>query len=357
LFVTSRRRFSGKTAFIVGLSLVLKNEGMKVGYFKPIGRKKQTVTGKEIFDNDAVMMKELLDLDDSPEDLCPVILSREFILKNLSKEERKETIKKITDAFEKISSKYDIIIIEGQQRNQDMAVLGLCNPVFGKFLEAKSILITSGNEYSLMDDIFLQSEYFKLNKAELTGVIFNNVSSHAVETVKKEFIPVIKNRIGLKSFGIIPIESKLISPTINDIFKIIGGQIIESDNPEARLKLVENTLVGAMSPENALKYFRRTINNCLITGGDRPDLMNAALETGQFTLLIATGNLYPPVNIQVKARENNVPIILVPHDTNTTARLLANATGYISLEDKDKVALAEKVIREHIDWKGLIDSL
>jgi len=318
---------------------------------------KQTITGKTLRDNDATMMKKLLELDDSLEDLCPVLLSREFILKNLSKEERKETIKKITDAFQKIASKYEVIIVEGQQRNQDMAVLGLCNPVLGKFLQIKSILIASGNDYSLMDDIFLQSEYFTHNKAELVGVVFNNVSSHAVETIKKEFIPVIKNQTGLKSFGIIPIESKLISPTVNDIFKIIGGQIIESDNPESKLKLVENILVGAMNPENALKYFRRTINNCLITGGDRPDLMNAAIETGQFTLLIATGSLYPPVPIQVKAREHNIPIILVPHDTNTTAKLLANATGYISLEDKNKILLSEEVIRKYVNWKDLLDSL
>ncbi len=336
---------------------MLKKAGHKVGYFKPIGRKKETPTGKVIQDNDAMMMKALLDLKESPEDLCPVLLSREFILQVLSKEKRKETIQKIVDTFERVSANYDIMIIEGQQRNQDMAVLGLCNPVFGKFLQAKSLVITNGEEYTLLDDIFLQKEYFSLNKAELAGILFNNVSSHAVKTIKSEFIPVIKNQTGLKTWGIIPIESKLISPTVDDIFSIIGGSIIEADTKEARLKLVQNLLVGAMNPENAIKYFRRTVDNCLITGGDRPDLLTAALETKQFNVLICTGNLYPPVTILVKARELNVPIILVPYDTNTTARLLANAQGYISLENKEKIKLAQELIEKHVDWKGLIDSL
>jgi len=220
IFITSARKFSGKTAIIVGLSQLLKDEGHKVGYFKPIGRKKTVETG-DIYDNDAIMMKQLLNLDESLEEICPVLLSREFILKVLPKEERKNTIKKIIDTFEKISANYDIVIIEGQQRNQDLAVLGLCNPVFGKFLQTKSLLITTGNDYSLMDDIFLQKEYFALNKAELAGVLFNNVSQHAIKTVKFEFIPVIKNQTGLRTFGIIPKESKLISPTVDDIYKML----------------------------------------------------------------------------------------------------------------------------------------
>ena len=118
-------------------------------------------------------MKTLLDLKDPSEDLCPVLLSREFILQVLSKEKRKETIQKISDTFERISANYDIIIIEGQQRNQDMAVLGLCNPVLGKVLQAKSLIITNGEEYSLLDDIFLQKEYFSLNKAELADIRYN----------------------------------------------------------------------------------------------------------------------------------------------------------------------------------------
>lgn len=335
----------------------MKKAGYKVGYFKPIGRQKESVTGKMVQDSDATMMKALLGLNESAEDLCPVLLSAEFIFHVLSKEKRKETIQKIVDTFEKISANYDVMIIEGQQRNQDMAVLGLCNPVFGKYLQAKSLVVTTGEKYSLLDDIFLQKEYFALNKAELSGVIFNNVSQHAIKNVKFEFVPVIKNQTGLRTFGIIPKESKLISPTVDDIYKIVGGSIIEADTKEARLKLVENTLVGAMNPENAIIYFKRTLNNCLITGGDRPDLLAAALETKQFNLLLCTGNLYPPVHILVKARELNVPVILVPYDTNTTARILANATGYISLENQEKIKLAQELIDKHVEWKALIDSL
>ena len=87
------------------------------------------------------------------------------------------------------------------------------------------------------------------------------------------------------------------------------------------------------------------------------DLLTAALETKQFNVLICTGNLYPPVTILVKARELNVPIILVPYDKNTTARLLANAQGYIFLENKEKIKLAQELIEKHVDWIGLIDSI
>lgn len=357
MFITSPRRFSGKTSLVVGLTGVLKKEGYKVGYFKPIGRKIIGESG-EPYDYDAYMMKQLLDLDETLEELCPKLLTREFILKSLSKEERKETINNIINTFERISANYEIMIIEGQQTNSDMSVLGLCNPVFGKYLQAKSLLVTLGEEYSLLDDIYLQNEYYHLNKAELAGVLFNNVSSLAVKTIQKEFIPVIKNQTGLKVWGIIPYTSALISPTVEEIYRFVGGQFLEAGSTkEVQLKLVENVYVGAMSQENALKYFRRTTNNCLITGGDRPDLLAAALETNQFTLLICTGNIYPPVHILVKAREQDVPVILVPHDTNSTAKLTYNMTGYITLENKAKIELAQKLITKYMDWKGLLDFL
>jgi BioD-like phosphotransacetylase family protein len=38
-------------------------------------------------------------------------------------------------------------------------------------------------------------------------------------------------------------------------------------------------MVGAMSAENALSYFRRKAHKVVITGGDRPDIQLAALET------------------------------------------------------------------------------
>ena len=37
-------------------------------------------------------------------------------------------------------------------------------------------------------------------------------------------------------------------------------------------------LVGAMSVESALSYFRRKPNKAVITGGDRADIQLAALE-------------------------------------------------------------------------------
>lgn len=43
--------------------------------------------------------------------------------------------------------------------------------------------------------------------------------------------------------------------------------------------MVEHLMIGAMDVDSALTYFRRKPNKAVITGGDRPDIQLAALET------------------------------------------------------------------------------
>lgn len=353
--ITSRGRFFGKTALCIGLGLVLKENGHNVGYFKPIGNKPDT--GEDVPDLDAVMLKEIFEMEDDPRDICPVQVHREFVVKCLLKKAQEEVVQKIKEAFERVSSKHDVILIEGQRRNENLASIGLSNANIAKFLDSKVLIITSGEEYRVLDDIYMTNEWFKLNGADLIGVVFNNIRKQDQEQIKKDFKSTLKKLMNLETFGIIPLETKLISPTVKEIYKMTGGEILEGDNPDALGKLVYTTLIGAMGPENAIKYFQRSVNNCIVTGGDRPDLISAALEIDTTSLIVCTGGLYPPVPVLVKARERNIPIVLVPYDTNTTASMVQRVQGYISTENQPKIELSKEMVAKHLEWKALLGAL
>ncbi|MHC1591884.1 MAG: phosphotransacetylase family protein [Candidatus Helarchaeales archaeon] len=355
LMVTSRGRFAGKTATCIGLGLVLKENGYNVGYFKPIGRK-DPGAGDEP-DYDAVMLKKIFKLDDDPRDICPVQLDRQFAVRCMMDEDQKEVFEAIDNALEKLEAKHDIILIEGQRRNEHLSSIGLSNPIVCKHINAKAIIITSGDDYTVLDDIYLQRELFKLHDATLLGLIFNNIRRHMLDLVKEDFTTALKSKMNLEVYGIIPMDVKLIAPTVREIYKIVGGQILEGNNPEALGRLVENTLVGAMNPENAIRFFQRSVNNCIITGGDRPDLILSALELDTTSLVICTGGLYPPIKVLVRARERNIPIIQVPYDTNTTSRMVQKIRGYMSADNTTKINLAREKIANYVDWKALIDAL
>jgi uncharacterized protein len=118
-----------------------------------------------------------------------------------------------------------------------------------------------------------------------------------------------------------------------------------------RSRLVENLSVGAMSAEAALSFFRRKGNKAVITGGDRPDLQIAALETST-SCLILTGNMRPAATVIDRAARLNVPVLLSTDDTLTTVQRLESLIGHLrfggSKRDRFKSLAAD-----HIDWKRL----
>jgi len=354
ILLASRSQFSGKSAIAIGLGLALAEDGHKVGYFKPIGRKFQFGEGKEL-DHDALVVTQALKLSEAPEDLCPILIDRDFVLKDLDDGKRKGMLDKIKTSFDKVSQGKDIMMLEGQRRNYDLTSIGLSNPIVGKHLGAKGLLFATGESFNLIDDIFLSKEHFKKDEADLSGVVFNSVANYAVPLIKNEFAPVIKKRADLDIIGVIPRDTKLNSPMVKEVFQRLGGKVLETGTEESQIRLCENIFVGAMAPEAATKFFRRTNNNLIITGGDRPDLIVAAIELPNTSCIVLTGNLMPRNRILAVAEEKQVPVVLVPHDTHSTSGLVRNTTGYVSAENKEKLETAKNTVKKNVDIKKLLD--
>jgi len=247
------------------------------------------------------------------------------------------------------------MIIEGQRRNYDLTSVDLSNPIIAKLLDAKGLLLTSGENFNTIDDIFLSKEHFKKDGAELSGVVFNNVKNYAIPLIKNDFAPAIKKRADLDIIGVIPWDTKLISPMVKEVFQRLGGNVLEGGTEESQIRLCENIFVGAMAPEAATKFFRRSNNNLVITGGDRPDLILAALDLPNTSCIVLTGNLMPENKILAVARSKKVPVILVPHDTHSTSGLVRNTTGYVSAENQEKLDFAKNTVKKYIDIKKLLD--
>ncbi|MEM3866917.1 MAG: DRTGG domain-containing protein, partial [Candidatus Bathyarchaeia archaeon] len=135
-------------------------------------------------------------------------------------------------------------------------------------------------------------------------------------------------------------------------YEKINGKILAGE--EGLNNLVQTFLVGAMSVESAMKYFRRTINKLIITGGDRTDLILSALET-KASGIILTGNLYPSIKVFPKADELKIPLILVPYDTFTTIQLLQKIIGKVKLIDEERIKIAKQIFEENVKWKRILE--
>jgi BioD-like phosphotransacetylase family protein len=115
-------------------------------------------------------------------------------------------------------------------------------------------------------------------------------------------------------------------------------------------------LVGAMSAEAALTYFRRQSNKAVITGGDRADIQLAALETST-RCLILTGNLYPSPVVLNRADELGVPVLLADMDTMRAIDVVEGYLGRSRVQQPQKVDHFVGLLNEHFSFAALYESL
>ncbi|MHA2361694.1 MAG: DRTGG domain-containing protein, partial [Candidatus Thorarchaeota archaeon] len=146
--------------------------------------------------------------------------------------------------------------------------------------------------------------------------------------------------------GMILHKRELFSPTISEILKALKGQIVTGDDKLDLL--IDQFMIGSMAPENALKWFRRAKDKAVITSGDRADICQAALETDT-NLLILAGGMGPDIGTIARAKERGVPILMTAHDTYTTGQIVDGLIGSVTPENKEKVAIIERIIGEALD--------
>ena len=345
----------GKTILSYGLITKFKQEGIKTTYFKPVTvvRKRILIEEEVSVDSDVLTMKEALGLPEPFDVISPCALPEKYVdTEVLGKKAEFES--QIREAFKKISSNKDLVIVEGHKSPDALFSVGLSDPQVAKILGSKMLLVTVYDDELAIDQLLAHKHFIEMHNVELIGVILNNVPLEMVKRAE-ETVAQFLNQKGLKVLGVIPQRAELTAPTVREIAGTLEAEILEGE--EYLDNVVEDILCGAMSPEAALRWFRRTVNCLIVTGGDRTDLILTALETKP-SAIVLTGNLYPTVKVLTMAREKKVPVLLVPYDTYTTVELLRKAQSVVTAETlKKKHSMIEQAISEHVSWREILKNV
>jgi len=195
--------FSGKTALCLGLHGILSEKGYKVGYFKPAGHGSRVVEGK-LRDEDSILMKEIMGLEESLDDICPLVMSKRYL--NQFRDGGKAIGKRIREAYETVKQDKDILLIESASRPEYLIGYGLGLPQLAKEFNAKVLLSVKGDEDLIAEKAMLYSEYVEWKGGEMLGVVINLVPFHEVERMKGVITPIMEER-GLEVLGVIPDNS------------------------------------------------------------------------------------------------------------------------------------------------------
>lgn len=335
---------SGKTSMALGLALKFRDEGLKVSYFKPVGH---SPGGAASPDEDAVLMKEVLKMEQPIETIVPYLASPSYLS---GQRNSCESLESIRQAHESVSRDADVVIIGGAGFPHIMGCLGLDAVSLAKEFNAVSIFtIRIDNDYSIDQAIFNNS-FMECKGIPVLGNIFHNVPRPLLAKTEGIYRPILEER-GYRSLGIIPRSPEVTSPTVKEYLEVLGGELLAGE--ENLDRVVEDVIIGAMTIESALGYLRRSANKAVITGGDRSEVALAALETST-SALILTGGLYPNVKVIARAAEKGVPLLLVHYDTYTTIEKLSMVSRRIRAKDERAIRTAVENIEKYCDWRGIL---
>ncbi|MEW6068641.1 MAG: phosphotransacetylase family protein [Nitrospirota bacterium] len=348
LYVGSTAGYSGKTLVSMGLAYKLKEDGLRIGYIKPVGILPVKVNDI-LTDNDAWRIYRALELKDPISEICPVVLTQELMVKGLLKD-IKGLMGKIEKAYQMLSADKDILIVGGYGSIYTGNILGIQGVKVINRLKSKVVIVVK-YEGEYVVDYILQAKKDLGNN--FIGVILNKVAYEYKQSVNDYIVPFL-NRKGVDIIGIIPHDSVVGSITVEELNEMLGGKILCC---HARLdNLVENFLIGAMQVDKAIEYFKKTRNNAVIAGGDRSDIQLSAIESGSVCLIL-TGDLYPNEIILSRAEEKNIPILVVRDDTYTVAKKLERLSVRLRLRDKAKIDRGMKLITENVNFPLLYKKL
>jgi BioD-like phosphotransacetylase family protein len=352
LFVCSIEGFCGKSMFCLGLALTLRDYGLKVGYFKPLGWEMVRDAEGRTEDEDAQLMREILDLKIPLKVIAPIILGTRF-LEESAKIDPTMSEKRVRQAYAKAAEGRDVMIVEGPHALGVGTSIGVDCMSLAKTWESRIVLVSTMADDTAVDRIILVKRFMDTVHRGFLGAVLNCVPKTSIERVKGFASPMLRKH-GIDVLGVIPDLAALRAPTVGEICKNIACTVLTGKDQMDLL--VEDLLVGAMTPESALSYFRKSLRKAVITGGDRADVQLAALQTDT-SALILTGNIYPDVRILARAEQVGVPVILVPYDTYTTVREIANLSGRIKPGETKKIELAKNLVNEYVDWRSIANAL
>ena len=350
ILINATAKSSGKTLLALGMGLRFRADGYSLGYLKPVGWIPEQIHG-EMADRDAIFMKKALDLREPLEQICPVVMTQD-VIQSIYEGKAQDVAKKILETFRLVHQGKDILIVEGGGSLFEGAFIGARGIELAAALDARILLVDLYRDEIATIDSLLDAK--ELVGDRLVGVVINRVRPDKISFVRKKVFHFLKAQ-EIDIIGVIPEDKILGAVSVRHLAEMLSGSVIcREDTPLD--ELVEGFMVGAMSPENALRFFQRQKNIAVIVGGDRPDIQLAALET-PVKGIILTGGFYPHDIIVARAKERGIPLILVDQDTFSVVEHFESMVERAGLCEEKKIEQAKQVVEQEIDFPLLYQKM
>ncbi|MBW4590205.1 phosphotransacetylase family protein [Aetokthonos hydrillicola Thurmond2011] len=347
LLIGSTQAYSGKSATVLGLSYQLQQKGLDIAYGKPLGTCMSEHGGKEV-EEDVQLIAGSLGLPENR--VAPMVLALDEVTvqKRLRGEDKAD--------YQQSLAKYrqmsfgDLVLLEGPGDLEEGYLFELSLLQVAEVVDAAVLLVARYKSLLSIEGVLSAKQRVG---DRLIGIIVNDIPTAQLQTANSTIRPFLEQQ-GIPVLGMLPKNELLRSVSVRELVNQLNAEVLACSD---RLDLmVESLAIGAMNVNAAVKYFRKRRNMAVVTGGDRVEIQQAALETST-QCLILTGQFPPPPFIVARAEELEIPILSVELDTLTTVEIIDRTFGQVRVHEPIKVECIRHLMATYFDVDRLLSQL
>ncbi|WP_414549415.1 phosphotransacetylase family protein [Anabaena sp. CCY 0017] len=348
LLIGSTETYSGKSATVLGLSHQLQQKGLDIAYSKPLGTC-FSASGETVVEEDVQFIAHSLGLPTNRVAATMLALDEINVQKRWRGEDKTDYRQLLKQQYLQISQG-DLVLLEGPGDLTQGHLFDLSLLQVSQALDAAVLLVARYNSLGSADALLSAQQYVG---DRLIGVVINDIPPEQLEIVDAQLCPFLEKH-GIPVLATLPKSDLLRSVSVGQLVNQLNADILCRRD---RLDLmVESLAIGAMNVNSAVKYFRKRRNMAVVTGGDRVEIQQAALESST-QCLILTGQLPPPAFILNRAEELEIPILSVDLDTLTTVEIIERTFAQVRVHEPIKVQCIRQLMTEHFDIDRLLSKL
>ena len=357
LFIAATEQNTGKTTVAIGLHSTLRERFRRIGFIKPVGQRFTEVEGKRI-DEDSVLIRNTFGTEMPIEDMSPIAVEPDFTRRYINNSNRDHLARRIQHSFDRACWEKDFAIIEGTGHAGVGSTFDLSNASVAHLLASKVLLVTPGGIGRPIDEAALNKALFDREGVEVIGVVMNKVLPEKLDAIA-DFAGRGFDRIGLELLGVMPMETMLAEPNLQQICENTRAKFLHNADRERRR--IRQVMIGAVSSANLFVGVGE--GTLLIVPGDREDVVLAALsrsmepDGGPLSGLVLSDDLRPHPRLLELLGQTSLPVILSPMNSYKIAQRIHSMTIKTLPGDTQKISRIEDLVARHIAIPRILEKI
>ena len=359
IFIAASGQNIGKTTISISLLHRAQQKYGRIGFMKPLGPKPALLRGLSV-DKDAALIAQVFGLSKDLRYMSPVVVypetSRLAIDGKISLSELSDSI---LSAYAELERRCDFIVIEGSGHPGVGSVLKLSNARIARMLDAPVLMITGGGFGNVIDTVAMNTALFKLEGAEVRGVLVNKVYADKRD-VMLDYLQRALSDQPYTVIGGFDYKTVLANPTLRRISRLLD--IPFHGNRRETGRIINHVQIGAASTQRVTEMLKES--SLLLVTSSRDELLVTLANLYQMPEYrpLISGLIIPgiaPVSTitQRIIDRSNIPYLRTQkYSTAELYRIITEDVSKITAEDTEKLELIRSLANDRLDFDA-IDAL